>query len=80
MKYGKVIVEGKNIPEGEPLFILRGQDNLAVDTMRHYISLLEWRASLATTPAENERWESMIADCKQIVYAMEAWPRKKWPD
>lgn len=68
-KYGRITVEGKVIPEGEPLFLLRGQDRLAVAAVRYYASLVA--ASGDQTGARE------VMKCADD---MEKWPKKKYPD
>jgi len=68
-KYGRISVEGKDIPEGEPLFLLRGQDRLAVAAVRYYASLVS-----ATGDSTSAREIMKCAD------DMEKWPKKKYPD
>jgi hypothetical protein len=41
MKYGRVTAELKNLPEDEPVFILRAKDALAPIAVELYASLLE---------------------------------------
>jgi len=38
-KYGKVLVEKKNIPEDEPVFVIRAQDILSGLILRYYAIL-----------------------------------------
>lgn len=39
-KYGRIAVEGKDIPEDEPLFLIRGQDVTAVEAIYAYAAVL----------------------------------------
>lgn len=68
-KYGRIIVEGKNIPEEEPLFLLRGQDWLAPWAVRAYVLLLRL---FGLRKAADQ--------CEAVAVAMEAWPYRKMPD
>lgn len=68
-KYGRITVEGKKIPEGEPLFLLRGQDKLAGAAVRYYASLVA-----ASGDPSGAREIMKCAD------DMEKWPNKKYPD
>lgn len=68
-KYGKITVEGKKIPEGEPLFLLRAQDQLASAAVRFYATLVA-----ATGDSTGAREIMKSAD------AMDRWPKKKYPD
>lgn len=69
-KYGKITTEFGNIPEDEPVFILRGQDKLADFALREY-----QRVFLDYT---GDR-EHYVLLCKNIE-TFEAWPKKKLPD
>lgn len=68
-KYGQVTVEHGNIPPNEPVFLMRAQDKLAVETVLHYAKL---RAQNGDHKGE--------ALCKEAANAMRAWPVKKMPD
>lgn len=56
--------------DGEPIFILRGQDLIAPGLV------LQWanRAAKNGTPAEK------VEEARKIAAAMEAWPVRKYPD
>jgi len=68
-KYGRITVEGKEIPEGEPLFLLRGQDRLASAAVRYY-------AALVKAAGQDEAAREIMKCADQ----MDAYPRKKYPD
>ncbi len=40
-KYGRITTELKDIPEDEPVFLLRGQDVLAVENVLYYADARE---------------------------------------
>jgi hypothetical protein len=70
-KYGKVSLEKKpNVPDAEPLFVLRAQDKVAPGVVRFYASLY-----LRATGDESG-YKGIISQAE----AMEAWPVKKLPD
>lgn len=68
-KYGKVTSESKKFEEGEPLFILRGQDRLAATAVRFYATL---RMAIGDMKGATEAMK--VAD------RMEEWPKRKYPD
>lgn len=68
-KYGKIKVEGKVIPDGEPLFLLRGQDRLASAAVRYYASLV--------AAAGNPEAAKEVMGCAD---QMDQWAKKKYPD
>lgn len=67
-KYGRITIEGKDIPEDEPIFVLRGQDKLAPTAVRLYADLLE----LAGCRGQME--------VRAFAREMEAWQPRKLPD
>lgn len=74
-KYGRITVEGKDIPEGEPLFLIRGQDVFAARAIRAYASLV------AGTPGQGSVAVGLMAYADEV----EAWQaanadRVKVPD
>lgn len=54
------------IPEDEPVFLLRGQDPFAANTVRHYITLLR----------ANGVADKFIEMCIDQAQDMEDWPKK----
>ena len=68
-KYGRIRTEHKEIPDKEPLFLLRGQDELAPRIVRDYATA---REKLGHSDAAKE--------IRAIAKAMEAWPKRKKPD
>lgn len=68
-KYGQVKVEKKSIPDDEPVFLLRAQDSLASQAVRHYAELRRRHGD-----------EEGAAHCEAVARMMEAWPDKKMPD
>lgn len=65
--YDKVM---KKIPEDEPVFVLRGQDAVAANTVRF------WAAAAATAGAD----PAIVEAARKHAALMEAWPTKKIPD
>ncbi len=81
--YTKRIVDKANkIPEDEPVFLLRGQDKLAPDTLRRYCELLEEEA----TKQEGVKRDGLLSMADELrVHAREmvVWQhtkREKLPD
>jgi hypothetical protein len=60
-KYGKVETELKKIPEGEPVFLLRGQDVLAPVAIEMYANLLR-AAAAGFDRGEEEDWGALLPD------------------
>jgi len=70
-KYGKVTLEKKpDVPDAEPLFVLRAQDKLASGVVKFY-------ASQYLRATGDEKGNKSILDQAK---AMEEWPTKKLPD
>ena len=67
-KYGKVSTEKKAIPENEPVFLLRAQDELASAAVRYYAELRK-----AKDPDGAKQ-------CALVADAMDKWPKHKMPD
>lgn len=61
--------EGK-IPADEPVFLLRGQDVCAAETVRAYAGMVERAGGSA----------EMVSLCRSWADQMEQWPKKKTPD
>lgn len=57
-------------PADEPLFILRAQDELAVQVVRYWADLAEARGVRS----------GKVAGARKLAAAMERWPEKKLPD
>jgi hypothetical protein len=70
-KYGKITLEKKpDIPDDEPLFVLRGQDKLAAGLVEQYaINRFYATGDLETTQ-----------EIMKQADAMRKWPVKKVPD
>ena len=68
-KYRVVRADGSPLPDGEPYFVLRGQDRLAAAVLAFYIHKLE----------ENGLTE-MARRVTEHLAAFEAWPIQKLPD
>lgn len=58
------------IPDDEPVFILRGQDQLAEEVVNFWADLAE-RAEVRS---------GKVADARLVAQEMAAWPTKKRPD
>lgn len=83
MKYGKVTTERKEFPEGEPLFVLRGQDQLAQKALAAYAQALEKEARRRAKANDSEgesKYLRMVEDVARVAEAFEKWPVKKLPD
>lgn len=73
MKYRVERLDGKPIPEDEPIFVLRGQDALAARIVHLYAD--EYREI-----AVNDPWhQDKVSDIRAIADRMEAWRPKKMP-
>ena len=59
------------IPDDEPVFLLRGQDKHAADTVRHWARLVE---------ADGCGLNPIAAVAREHADKMDAWPKKKAPD
>lgn len=70
-----VDLDGK-IPEEEPVFLLRGQDQFAPATLRKYCDLLEEEAHLHN----NEALMQMAQELREHVRQMLLWKYSKVPD
>ncbi len=64
------VSDGRSIPPEEPIFILRGQDELAFDTVEYYAHLL----------AEGDGSPEAVDGVRAHVQEMKEWPRQKFPD
>ena len=70
-KYGKVTLEKKpNVPDAEPVFVLRGQDKVAFGVVKFYAS------QYLRATGDDKGYQSILDQAK----AMEEWPTKKLPD
>lgn len=58
------------IPRDEPVFLLRGQDTNAADTVRY------WAAIAESTGAKAD----IVQIAREHAAKMDAWPKKKTPD
>jgi hypothetical protein len=67
-KHNSVSLEKAN--DNEPIFVLRAQDRLAADAVRHWAERAEQEGA---TPAK-------VAEAREIADAMERWPSRKLPD
>ncbi len=70
-KYGKVMTEHGNIPDDEPVFVLRAQDRLAVVALEAYVATC--RACLEVKTNHSNLVDDAISAFKQ-------WDVKKTPD
>lgn len=69
-KYGRITAEHKEIPEDEPVFIIRGKDCLAVPTIDYYIS------QVATRAPNQQFLEQVSAVCDYIQEWQRANPHR----
>lgn len=60
------------IPKDEPVFILRGQDKYAPQTVEFYATLVE--------DGKNSRSQNIINACRNLAQWMRDWPKHKEPD
>ena len=74
-KYVVTRVDGKPIPEDEPIFVIRGQDQLAGEMVRHYIKRYQLCAD-----ATEETIDEVANQLHELMLRMDAWPKKKWAD
>lgn len=70
MRHGREDTYLENIPEDEPVLVIRAQDVCGAAAARRYADLL---AAVHASPA-------MIDKVRAHADAMEAWPVKKLPD
>lgn len=59
------------LADGEPYFVLRGQDLFAAQLVENWARNVELHG---TTPAEK------VAEARNVAQAMREWPKKKVPD
>lgn len=59
------------IPADEPVFLLRGQDQFAAETLRYYAHLVSHSRSYDP---------GIVVATKAQADRMDAWPKKKSPD
>lgn len=69
-KYGKITTEFKQIPEDEPVFLLRAQDRIAC------IALLEYARAYRDYSGDMEGYARLM----RTVDEFDSWPKKKLPD
>ena len=62
-------IENKQLPEDEPLFVLRGRDKFASATVRHWVELTK----RSGTPPEK------ISEALALASEMDKWPEKRVP-
>lgn len=67
--------EDNSFPQDEPLFLLRGQDDLAPDTVLRYLRLVDEESG-----AFSEDREGTIIRLYELVALMRAWEPRKLPD
>jgi hypothetical protein len=56
--------------DDEPIFVLRAQDRLAPDTVRHW----------AATAEKAGCGSAKVQEARDLADAMERWPNRKTPD
>lgn len=71
LKYGKVTLEKKVIPDDEPVFVFRAQDSLALIALGAY-----YEAVLVSGSMDDAGLERL----KQQMANFRSWPTKKPPD
>ncbi len=59
------------IPQDEPVFLLRGQDRFAAETVRHYATLVGNSTEVNL---------DLVRAVTQLADWMDAWPKHKSPD
>ena len=82
-KYRVTKANGDPLPEGEPFFVLRGQDALAPSVLAFYIHKLEeagTRLPQDERPAEAWRLLARADSAREHLTEFEEWPNKKLPD
>lgn len=84
-KYGQIIAEFKEIPEDEPLFLIRGQDALSVQAVEAYASLARAAASGKSDAAAAQKLHDVADECQNVAAAISVWQsahpdRVKLPD
>lgn len=60
------------IPADEPVFILRGQDKYAAQTVDFYATLVE--------DGNNAKSQDVVNACRQLAQWMRDWSKHKEPD
>lgn len=72
MKFGRADYDAgrAKIEKDEPVFLIRGKDKFAGDTVRFYANLIE--SSGAPT--------DVVASARAQAAAMDAWPKNEVPD
>jgi len=74
-KFNTVQDSSERIPEDEPVFLIRGQDEFAVKTIEFWLSLYhEWGQS---DDKKREKVEALVLNHLERI---KAWPKKKTPD
>lgn len=68
--YNDITAVDARIPADEPVFLLRGQDRLAAETVRHYARLTREHGGDPEIADRADRWAE----------EMEQWPAKKTAD
>lgn len=67
--YNRIQDPANKIPEDEPVFLLRAQDALAAETVRHWARL-----------AELSGCRELALMAREHADKMDQWPRRKRPD
>lgn len=68
--YMKIQAPKSLIPADEPVFLIRAQDSLSGEALRHYADLNDAHGGDAT----------LSASVREHALLMDAWPKKKMPD
>lgn len=69
--YDRIQDPAGKIPEGEPVFLLRGQDQFAARAVRYYARLVaDWKGDA----------DPIVQASRAQADLMDAWPKHKTPD
>ena len=71
LKYGKVTLENKQIPDDEPVFVLRAQDKLAVVALVAYLEAAHVQSNMNA---------GALDSLFQTLSNFRNWPNRKLPD
>jgi hypothetical protein len=69
--YNRIQDPARLIPDDEPVFLLRGQDQFAAEVLRYYAYLVQ---------RSKGHDEMLVQRTVDQAAAMDAWPKKKAPD
>lgn len=80
-KYEVTLAKGGKpvtVPKDEPLFILRGQDELAWQTVAYYADMLATLVPKESDPPD--KYQKAAAEVRGVSERMRRYPTKKLPD